>query len=113
MVREDQKKQDEEKKEGATTAEETEHWLTMSVNTYHKSTIWFVVAVALCALKGASRFAVVLAYTQVFFRALQLVAMIFQRRRVARFAYGLATIATVGMYATAALSDMISNMTSE
>ena len=113
MVREDQKKQDEEKKEGATTEEETEHWLTMSVNTYHKSTIWFVVAVALCALKGASRFAVVLAYTQVFFRALQLVAMIFQRRRVARFAYGLATIATVGMYATAALSDMISNMTSE
>ena len=55
-------KEEEEKKEGSQPEEDTEHWLTMSVNAYQKSTAWFVVAVALCALKGATRFAVVLAY---------------------------------------------------
>ena len=92
--------------------EEDQHWLTICVNTYHKSSIWFAVAIALCALKGASGFAVFLAYAQVVFRAIQLVAMIFQKRSVARFAYGAASAAIFGLFWTAALTDIITNMNS-
>ena len=85
MVPEEVKEGEEGKvdKEGPEVEEEEAHWLTMSVNTYQKSTIWFVMAIALCALKGATKFAVLLAYTQVFFRAIQLVAMIFSKKTVA------------------------------
>ena len=69
-----------------------------------------MVAIALCALKGATKFAVFLAYTQVFFRAVQLVAMVFQKRSIARFGYGVATLSTFALFWTAALNDYVSNV---
>ena len=86
------------------------HWVSQAVSNYHKSTIWFVVAIALCALKAATSFTVFLAYFQVFFRAIQLLALGFGKRRIARLAYGIATGAIFLMLLSAALNDMVSNV---
>ena len=47
---------------------------------------------------------------RIFFRALQLLAMIFGKRRVARLAYGIASGAIFLMLLSAALNDMVSNV---
>ena len=110
VKQEDEEGADGEVVENKTEAETTDHWLTIVVNSYHKSTVWFVVAIALCALKGATGFAVFLAYTQVVFRGIQMIAMIYQKRKVARFAYGAATAATIGLFLIAAITDVANNL---
>ena len=57
--------EEEKQEEGKGKLEQEEKevpWISLAVSNYQKSTVWFVVALAMCALRSANAFTVFLAY---------------------------------------------------
>ena len=40
----------------------TMHFVPLTVKNYQKSTVWFMLAIALCALRAAKTYVIILAY---------------------------------------------------
>ena len=83
---------------------ETMQFLQLLPKTFVKSTLWFSVAVAFCAMRSATTFIVVMAYMQVVARAVQLIGMILKNRKIAQVAYSISTFIILIMF-MAAMAD--------
>jgi len=67
------------------------HFLINAVRNYNKSTIWFTAIIALCVMKAAGKFTIVVAYLCLVCRLAQLIGLIMHQRTITRVSYGLAT----------------------
>ena len=85
---------------------EFEQWpfILMVSKNFQRSQIWFMLVASLCAFRAASAFTVTIAYLQVGFRLLQLIALKLKKRKLAYIAYGLSTL-FIGMMFFAAMAD--------
>lgn len=64
----------------------------MAAKNYHKMSVWFIVATALCAFRSALPISVAVAYIQVGCRVIQMIGAILKKRTVSRVGYILSTI---------------------
>lgn len=67
--------------------------------------MWFTVVVTLLAMRGANGFTVFCAYACVVCRALQVLAVLTQKKKLAYAAYGAATFMMILMWLTAFASE--------
>ena len=72
--------------------------MILSVRRYQRASLWFSIAIALCALRGANRFSVILAFLSVIFRIIQVCGIVTQKEGLAKFAYGVATFFIVLLF---------------
>ena len=74
------------------------HFIVTAVKGYQRSSIFWCLAVSLCAMRAAHPFTVTLAYLSLFFRIIQLSAIYTQNINVAKGAYLFATITLVFLF---------------
>ena len=74
------------------------HFLVLAVKNYQKSTIWWCLAISLCAMRAATGFTVFLAYMSLICRILQVVGIVLQNDKVSRGAYAVATFLLVMIF---------------
>ena len=73
-------------------------FLMMIPKHYMKSTIWFMVALSICAVRTPNDLTIAVAYIQVLFRLIQMIGAILHKRRVSQIGYILATICIVILF---------------
>ena len=64
-------------------------------NRYPKSSIWYMVALALAAIRAGTMFAVVIAYLYLVFRALQLIGVVTEKKALQYIGFGVCSLFNV------------------
>jgi len=72
---------------------------------FQKSTYWFVIALAFCAMRAANTFTITLAYISVLLRIVQIVGLVLKKRMVCRVCYGANTFITVMLFFAAMVDE--------
>ena len=76
------------------------NFLVLAVKNYQKSSIWWCLVVALCAMRAATPFTVFLAYMSLVCRIIQVVGIVLQKEKLSKAAYAIATFILVIMFFT-------------
>ena len=81
------------------------HFITTAVKGYMRTSLFWCVAVALCAMRAASPEAVFVAYFSLLFRIIQLVALYTQNKKIAKCAYVVSTLSICILFMAAISKD--------
>jgi hypothetical protein len=78
----------EEKEGDDDDADETKPLLKLVADKYPMSSVWYMIAIAFCAMRAATSFTVALAYLSIIFRVVQVVGFFQQKMILAYVGYG-------------------------